>query len=416
MIIAKVKAALLLIGSEIADGKVQDRHAKLLSSRLSAKGISVHSICIVPDGNEIEGEISRLSGMVDLLLITGGLGPTSDDLTRYALAKAAGVSLVFREDVWNTIRALFGPAEPPQSNRRQAEIPIGFEPIENSCGTAPGLLGRIGEATVIAMPGPPRELEAMARLFLDGYLSDRFSRETALMTTGTAFLTSESLLEDTLSEIALPGESWRTRAEGHRIVFDLLGPDRSSEIMKLLKAKLGDMSIRQGETSAPELLMKALLEHRMKLVTAESCTGGLIGKMITDLAGSSKVFWGGFLTYADDAKQKLLSVSTVSSHGAVSRETVLEMAEGAIGGSSADVAVSVSGVAGPDGGTEEKPVGTVWAAVKIRGKPGAAWRFQFPGDREGVRLRTAVAAMLLTESEVNGCCIDNKPLGTYIKH
>ncbi len=369
---------------------------------------------MIPDGMEIEREIRRLSTVVDLLLVTGGLGPTSDDITRYAVAKAAGVPLSFREDLWSNIKALFGEAEPPQSNRRQAEIPNGFEPIENTCGTAPGFLGRIGNATVIAMPGPPRELEVMTRLFLDAYLNKSYPGEAVPAILGTAFLTPESLLEDTLSAIAVPGESWKTRAEDHRIVFEIMGSERSSDILKLLKEKLGEISIVQGETSAAELLTKALIERRMRLVSAESCTGGLIGKLVTDLAGSSKVFWGGFITYANDAKQKLLAVSTLKSHGAVSRETVLDMAEGAIAGSSAEVAVSVSGVAGPEGGTDEKPVGTVWIAVKIRRKPGAAWRFHFGGDRESVRLRTAVAAMLLVESEVNGGCIDNKPFRAYI--
>ena len=235
-----------------------------------------------------------------------------------------------------------------------------------------------------------------------------------LITTGTAFLTPESLLEDTFSSIAVPGEYWKTRAEGHRIVFEIMSPDRSSEIIALLKERLGDISIRQGETSAARLVTEALLEHRMKLVSAESCTGGLIGKMVSDLAGSSRVFWGGFITYADDAKRKLLSVSSVKSHGAVSRETVVEMAEGAIAGSSADVAVSVSGVAGPEGGTDEKPVGTVWIAVKIRGKPASAWQFRFLGDRDRVRLLTAVAAMLLVGFELNGVCIDNNTFRTYI--
>ena len=404
---------MLLIGSEITNGTIQDRHAKLLSSLLSAKGIHVHSISIVGDGKEIEGEILRLSSVVDLLLVTGGLGPTSDDLTRYAVANAAGVPTKFSQDIWEGIRAMFGETEPPQSNRRQAEIPDGFEPIQNTCGTAPGFLGQIGEATLIAMPGPPRELETMTRLFLDGYLSERYPGEVGIATKGTAFLTPESLLEDTFSSIALSGESWKTRAEGHRIVFELASPGRSTEILSLMKERLGEVAIRSGETSAAELVSQALLEHRMKLVSAESCTGGLIGKMVTDLPGSSRFFWGGFITYADDAKRELLSVSTVERHGAVSRETVLEMAEGAIAGSPADVAVAVSGVAGPGGGTDEKPVGTVWAAVKVRGKPGAAWRFHFWGDRERVRLSTAVAAMLLVEAELNGVCIDNKPFLAY---
>lgn len=381
---------------------------------MSGKGIGVHTITFVSDGTGIEDEILRLSGVVDLLLVTGGLGPTADDLTRYAVAKAAGVALQFREEVWETIKSMFGGVDPPESNRRQAEFPEGFEPIENTCGTAPGFLGQIGETTLIAMPGPPAELETMTRLFLDGYLNNRFPGETLVGEKGTAFLTPESLLEDTLSSIAVTGESWKTRAEGHRIVFELASRDRSAEIMGLLKERLGEVAIRTGETSAVELLSHALAERKMKLVSAESCTAGLIGKLVTDFPGSSKVFWGGFITYADDAKRDMLSVSTVESHGAVSRETVLGMAEGAIENSPADIAIAVSGVAGPEGGTYGKPVGTVWTAVQIRGNQGKAWQFKFRGNRERVRLNSAVGAMLLAEAELRGVRIDNRSFQAYI--
>lgn len=407
------KAALLLIGSEIASGKIQDSHAKKLSALLSGRGIEVRFICIVPDSEAIDADIRRLAETVELLLLTGGLGPTSDDMTRESVAKAAGVELVFREDLWLTIKALFPGGEPAPSNRRQAEIPEGFTPIANSCGTAPGFVGRIGEATLVALPGPPRELDAMVSSFLNGYLDRCFPRTEHPVTTWTAFLVPESLLEDTIAGISGPEDTWRTRAEGHRIVFELATPRGSSRIVESLKRKLGGLLIREGETSAPALLNEALLASGKLLVCAESCTGGLIGKMITDLPGSSNVFWGSLVTYANDAKRKVLSVSAVDSHGAVSRETVIEMTEGAINVSGADIALAVSGIAGPDGGSKDKPVGTVWIAVKTREATADAWEFRFRGNRDRVRLRAAVAAMLLAESRLTGVCVDSDLFSTY---
>jgi len=409
----KTRAALLLIGSEITTGKIQDAHGKRLSSLLTMRGIDVHSISILPDSKEIDKDIERLAEAVDLILVTGGLGPTSDDLTREAVAKAAGVPLVFRGDLWASIEALFKGEKPAESNKRQAEIPDGFRPIENSCGTAPGFVGNVGNAELVALPGPRVELEAMVSAFLDRYL-EKYSRSgPVIKTMGTLFLVPESLLEDTLAEIGKPGESWRTQAQGHRILFEFASPDRGSEIIGVLQEKLAPLFVRTGEETAASLLSLALEESGKMLVCAESCTGGLIGKMMTDLPGSSEVFWGSFVTYDNEAKRRLLSVSTLDRYGAVSRETVIAMCEGAIEISGADLSVAVSGVAGPGGGSDEKPVGTVWIGVKLKDLAAKAVLFRFRGDRNRVRQRAAVAAMLLCESELRGISVDNELFRKY---
>ncbi|MBN1685981.1 MAG: nicotinamide-nucleotide amidohydrolase family protein [Spirochaetales bacterium] len=253
----------------------------------------------------------------------------------------------------------------------------------------------------------------MVRSFLNGYLDNNYHAAASFFTTWTAFLVPESVLEDTLSGICGPGEKWRTRAEGHRIVFELEGPESSFTTVEELKEKFGAILIREGEKSAAQLLADALLKSGKVLVCAESCTGGLIGKMITDLPGSSNVFWGSLVTYANEAKRRLLSVSALDRYGAVSRETVVEMAEGAIVASGADIAIAVSGIAGPDGGSEEKPVGTVWIAVKTKESAADAREFRFRGDRERVRLRAAVAAMLLAESHLTGVGVDSDIFSTY---
>ena len=369
---------------------------------------------IIPDGQRIGREIRRLLDEADLLIITGGLGPTSDDLTRDAVAQAADVRLRFHEESWQTIRDIFGPDEPPESNRRQAQIPAGFEAVANTCGTAPGFWGVVDGTTVVALPGPPRELRAMTKTFLEGFLTDENGSPPRNVTTATTFLVSESALEDYLLQIAAAGDEWHTRAEGHRIVIDIESCSDDNHVLDALSRKFGRMCVRAGETSACEVLSSALRSHNLLLVCAESCTGGLIGKMLTDLPGSSSVFWGGYTTYANEAKERMLSVSSLSRFGAVSRETVVEMASGAVDRSGADIAIAVSGIAGPNGGTPGKPVGTVWIGVKMRGDAANAWEFRFRGDRERVRLKSAIVAMLLAEASIESVGVDNEPFWAYI--
>jgi nicotinamide-nucleotide amidase len=407
-------AALLLIGTELTTGKIQDTHGKYLSSLLTERGFHVTSVTMVPDGLGIRREVKRLLAETDLLVVTGGLGPTSDDVTRDAIAQAADAPLEFHEESWQSIREMFGPNEPPKSNRRQADIPAGFEAITNTCGTAPGFWGEVDGTTVVALPGPPRELQAMTRTFFEGFLAGRSGSPNRPVTTATTFLISESGLEDYLLQIADGSDEWHTRAEGDRIVVDIESSRDGGRVLDLLSRKFGRMCVRAGETSACQVLSAALLESGLRLVCAESCTGGLIGKMMTDLPGSSSVFWGGYTTYANDAKERMLSVSSLSQHGAVSRETVIEMASGAIARSGAGVSIAVSGIAGPEGGTPAKPVGTVWIGVKMKGGDANAWEFRFRGDRDRVRLKSAVASMLLAEASIQGVGVDNEPFWAYI--
>lgn len=405
-------AALLLIGTEITRGEISDTHGRTLSSLLTSYGIEVTTISIIPDGRHIQAEVGRLVDGVDLLVITGGLGPTSDDITREAVAAAAGKGLFFDEDSWEAIRRIYGGAGLPESNRRQAEIPEGFLPIPNSKGTAPGFSGAIGGCLVIAMPGPPRELTAMVESYLRPLLDEKSSLPSSATETGTSFLIPESGLEDYFRKTAADGDTWRTRAEFHRIVFEYRG--KNSGTVDRMQEHFGSLLVRHGETSAAMALTDTLKSEGMLLVSAESCTGGLIGKMMTDLPGSSAVYWGGFVTYANAAKEEVLSVKSLEQHGAVSGETVREMALGALARSGADVAVSVSGVAGPEGGTPGKPVGTVWIGVAAREDGASAYRFAFRGSRERIRLRTAVCAMILTESLIKGVTVDNEPFRAYI--
>ena len=407
-------AVLLIIGTEITAGRIQESHGKTLAALLSSNGVTVDAIHIVPDGDTIISSMRRYIGDVDLLITTGGLGPTSDDMTRDAIAAVSDASLKFDRRVWDDIRRKFGGMEPPTSNKRQAEMPDGFEAIENTCGTAPGLAGSIAGTSVVALPGPPGELRAMVDTFLKGYLRNRYVPDRLADIIGTTFLIPESRLEDFFQSVARPGESWLTTAEKDRILFRYSSPEKRLEIIDLLVAEFGALRVREGEVRAAEALTAALRARTLRLVCAESCTGGLIGKMITDLPGSSDVFWGGLVTYANEAKERILSVSSIPRYGAVSRQTVDQMASNALEISSADVAVSISGVAGPGGGSNEKPVGTVWIGVRLRDGEGGAWKHRFRGDRETIRLRSAISAMLFVETAVTRGSVDNDSIWSYI--
>jgi nicotinamide-nucleotide amidase len=223
---------------------------------------------------------------------------------------------------------------------------------------------------------------------------------------GTALMVPESNLEEALRKCARPGVTWGTRVDEDRIAFSLRGGtvEEREGLLKDLMELLHPVRVRKGEMKPAELLTDALLLRHATLVTAESCTGGLIGKYMTDLPGSSRVFWGGHVSYSNAAKTRLLGVeeAVVREHGAVSEETVTAMAWGAIAGSDADAAIAVTGIAGPDGGTAEKPVGTVWIAVALRGQSCQARHFSFSGTRDMVRRRSAVASMLFAESQLLG--------------
>lgn len=421
---SSLQSVIVLIGTELTAGTIQDAHGKFLANLVTAFGIAVKYIVLVPDGPLIVDQLRTAIASADLLLAVGGIGPTSDDVTREAVAEVAQARLCFRGDLWRGIETKlkgYSRGIPvAQSNRKQAEIPSGFTAIDNTCGTAPGFWGEILGTTVVVMPGPPREMRQMTGLFLEPFLKERYAPGTIELFTGTSFIIGESHLEDVLSETNGGSLRWRTRAEDHRIVFSLYSggavgnTDSKIRTWQRLLDRFGPLCVVTGETTAAEMFFQALKAKNLKLVTAESCTGGLIAKMMTDLPGSSQVYWGGYNTYANDAKERLLGVSTVEQFGAVSRETVVQMAEGALAHTPADVAVAISGIAGPDGGTEEKPVGTVWIGIKLRGKAAHAWVMNFRGDRRRIRLRSAIAALRLSDAVVNGQSVDNEPIWAYI--
>lgn len=402
-----MNAALCLIGTELTRGIIQDTHTKLITSTLSSLMIDVVQVAMVPDDGTIDRVLAALVQEADLIFCTGGLGPTSDDITRDAIARLAGVELVEHAkalaDMERMIRRPAG-----EANRRQVCIPRGFTILENPLGTAPGFFGPIGRAVVYCMPGPPRELE---RMFLEEVVPRITSSQDGVkgdeILEASAFLIPESRLEELCRECTDGSLRWATRVQAEKISLYIRGGSNTAReaMIGRMQERAGRELVRLGSTTPAQSLIHTCIQQQALCVFAESCTGGMISKVLTDISGSSRAFWGSYITYADKAKQMMLGVSahTLAVHGAVSRETVLEMAAGALAESQADVACAVSGIAGPEGGSPGKPVGTVWFGFASRTGRTAAlqWIWGYP-RRDLIRRRATAAALLLTETFLKG--------------
>jgi nicotinamide-nucleotide amidase len=399
-------AVIISAGTELTEGIIQDTHARFLASELTSMGFVVKRGVQLPDDPGIfRNELERAVQDSCLVIVTGGLGPTTDDLTRETIADLAGVPLDFHQEAWDALVARFAGRTISETNRKQALAPRGFPLLANHNGTAPGFHGTVGTALVVALPGPPSELRPMFAQGVVPLLRERFGAPAPEdMLWGTALMVPESNLEEALRLKRREGILWGTRVDEDRISFSLRGgaaADREAFFVDLCAA-LGPVRIRRGETRPAQLLTDALLARDATLVTAESCTGGLIGKYLTYLPGSSQVYWGGHVVYSNSAKERLLGVDAglLAEHGAVSEKAALAMAAGALSISRASASIAVTGVAGPDGGTVEKPVGTVWIAVGLAGREAAARLFNFSGSRDMIRRRSAVAAMLFAEARL----------------
>jgi nicotinamide-nucleotide amidase len=373
----------LSIGDELLTGRHPDLDAPRVAAALAGLGLALEEVRVLPDDEAVlVPGLRELARGRDLVVTSGGLGPTLDDVTRHAIAAAWDVPLEFREDAWRGIRAWFADRgiDPPEANRRQALIPRGAQVLANHHGTAPGfwLDGGAGRAAVMALPGPPRELSGM----LIDVATERIGRALArgrrsVRREVTLFGLSESVFAeravDWMDRAAEPRMGVSAR-EGLLVVsVSSSAPDAEERVAERLAAfaeRFRTHLVSEGDRRLDELLVERLIASGTTVTTAESCTGGRIAAALTRHAGVSDVFHQGLVTYSNEAKQRLLGVSaaTLERHGAVSSETAAEMAVGAARTSGARLALAVTGVAGPGGGTPEKPVGLVWFGVARDGR------------------------------------------------
>ena len=394
--------ALIAIGDELLNGRTLNTNAVWLGGVLQREGARLERVVTVGDEQDvIAREITAAGQHVDLILCSGGLGPTDDDRTRHAVARAAGVPL--REDeatvAWLRRRFERAGRTMPASNRRQAEFPEGATILRNPLGSAPGFMVDAADPPIAAVPGVPAEFR---RLFVDHVLpflragwSDRLRPPLSLTlrTTGE----SESDLADRLERLEeLSGSSLASLpstagVDLHVVAADAGGLERAEAA---LRAELGASVYGTDDVDLVEVVGDALRARGWGLAVAESCTGGLLAQRITSFAGASDYFLGGIVAYGDEAKRSLAGVDgdLIARHGAVSADVARALAAGVLARFGAQAAVAVTGVAGPGGGSERKPVGTVFVAVRTSDADEVR-ALALPGDRAAIRERSAQAAL-----------------------
>lgn len=403
-----MRAEIISIGDELLIGQVINTNSSWMAKEFNQAGIHIHQVTTISDDKDhILSALAEASGRADLILITGGLGPTKDDITKSTLCEYFKTHLVFSDSIFGDIKSLFGKRGMQISdlNRKQAEIPAGCIPIKNNNGTAPGMWFEKEGKIYISMPGVPFEMKAMVTDFVIPQISKRFRTGAIVHKTIITMGVPESVLaakiekwEDRLpSNIRLaylpqPGlVRLRLTASGES--RNILEKQIAGEVTRL-NAIIPDVIIGYNEDQIESVIGRLLTEEKKTLSTAESCTGGYIAHLITSVPGSSEYFRGSVVAYSNDIKEKLLGVSadTFGDHGAVSKETAIEMAKGVKQRLMTDYAITTTGVAGPGGGTAEKPVGTTWIAIATP-EFIKAEHFLMGNLRESNIRRTAVIAL-----------------------
>jgi nicotinamide-nucleotide amidase len=415
-----VRAGIVVTGTEVLTGRVQDRNGPWLADRLLELGVELAHVTICGDrAADIEAQLRFLAGEgVDLIVTSGGLGPTADDMTVATVAEFCGRELVLDPALEDTIagilRRLIGRYPDRDfdavlaANRKQAMVPAGSVVID-PVGTAPGVVVPAtapGEPTVVVLPGPPRELQPMWRSAVQTptvqaaiAARTRYQQDTVRM-----FGLPESGLAETLraAQQRIDGferlEITTCLRRGELEVVTRYEPDAAAvyaALVELLRDRHGDDVFSTDGSLVDEQVARLLTDRR--IATAESCTAGLIAARLTELPGSSAYFAGGVVAYANDAKTALLGVdpALIEANGAVSEAVVTAMADGALDRLRADIAIAITGIAGPGGGTADKPVGTVWFCVKHRDGRTLTRATRLPGDRADIRERSTTVAMHL---------------------
>lgn len=403
-------AEILCVGTEILIGDIVNTNAAYISKKLASLGINQYYQGVVGDNPaRLERKINEALTRCDLLIMTGGLGPTYDDLTKETAARCMNRKLVLHERSLERMQRYFSNRNivMSESNKKQAYMPVGAVVFDNDHGTAPGLAmeDEENDKIIIMLPGPPNEMIPMFDESVVPYLKN-FSKYIFYSKNINLVGIGESTVESYLSEMM------RTAENPTIAPYCKEGEVRLRVTAKVTDARAGELlcgetieKIRQTEvggfiygidTSLEEALISLLRNKNLKIATAESCTGGLISKTVTDISGASDVFDGGVVSYSNDIKNKLLNVSdeTLKEFGAVSEQTAREMAVGVRRLINADYGLSVTGVAGPNGGTAEKPVGLVYIACADENDC-IVRRLNLRGDRSHIRKLTANYAMSL---------------------
>jgi nicotinamide-nucleotide amidase len=371
-------AIILSVGNELTFGQTVDTNTAWLSRQLAQIGgqVLMH-VTVADEVAPLEREIRRVCELADVVLISGGLGPTEDDLTRNALAAVLGTELQLDERMLEQVRAYFVQRNVPmpEANAVQAMFPVGSTPIENTCGTAPGIRATFGHATIYIMPGVPREMRVMYERSVQPELQARSGGGVILARTLLTFGAGESHIGEQIRDLMQRGRNPTVGTTAQQAVIGIrihaagATPQEATALLDRtdtdIRGRLGKLVFGQDGDTLWSVVTKLLIARGKTVATAESCTGGLIAKSLTDTAGSSACVIDGVVTYSNAAKTRLLNVPAelIAAHGAVSKPVAEAMAINCRRLSGTDYALSVTGIAGPDGGTAEKPVGLVYIGL-----------------------------------------------------
>ena len=398
---------IICVGTELLLGNIVNTNAAYLAEKCASLGLSCYFQSVVGDNEDrLSQTLSCAKDRSDIVILSGGLGPTEDDLTKEVAAKVCNRELKVDDHSMERIAEYFAARdiEPTENNWKQAMLPEGAICLDNNNGTAPGIIIEEENTRIILLPGPPNELIPMFEESVIPYL-EKLTPEVICSQTvkvcGIGESQAETMVKDmidaqtnpTIATYAKTGEVHirvTAKAEDNKAANKLIKP-----VVKELKSRFGHHVYTTDEnTTLEKAVVDLLIANKLTVTCAESCTGGLLSGRLINVAGVSDCYKAGLVTYSNKAKRKFLGVkkSTLDKHGAVSAQTAEEMAKGAAFASKADVAVSITGIAGPDGGTKEKPVGLVYIACNVKGKV-TVEKFQFKGNRAKVREATVSAAL-----------------------
>lgn len=402
-----MKAEILAVGTELLLGDILNTNAQYLARELATLGIEVYYQTVVGDNpKRLEDTIFNAFSRADLVITTGGLGPTEDDLTKETAAKYFGEKLVLDEKALNQIQVFFDRIgrEMTVNNRKQAYVPENNSVVlYNPNGTAPGIIIEKNEKIIVMLPGPPKETMPMFENQVKPYLAKKqeytfISRILRIASVGESAMEMkvkdliDAQTNPTIAPYAKDGEALlritakaKDEEEAHRLI---------DPVAQALKERLGKSVYAEGETNMETEVSKLLVTQKKTIAVAESCTGGEISSRLVRFPGISEVFLEGCVTYSNEAKIKRLGVleKTLAKFGAVSKETAMEMAQGIAETAGADIGIATTGIAGPDGGTEDKPVGLVYIGIYYNGKAEAK-EFRFAGSRNKIRERATFQAL-----------------------
>lgn len=405
-----MRAEIISVGTELLLGQIIDTNAPYLSRSLSALGIDVFYRVTVGDNTARLAEtLERAFSRADLVITIGGLGPTQDDLTKETIAEVLGEPMVIDPESEKAILDFFDRRSLPiaQSNLKQALKPESGTAIPNSVGTAPGIIVEKNGKIAIALPGPPSEFVPMVEKSLVPYLSHKTSGartvivSRSLRVVGIGESAAEEKVKDLLAN-ANPTLAPYAKSGEVELRITAKAPDEATarsmnaELEQKVRERLGDFVYGVDEDTLESVVVRMLVERKLKLALAESCTGGLISHRVTNIPGSSDTYLAGIVSYSNTAKTRFLDVpeEMLREHGAVSQEVAEAMANGAATRSGADIAVGVTGIAGPGGGSPQKPVGLVYIGLKTP-EGVSVTKNLFGVSRQEIKLRASQAALNL---------------------